>query len=113
MKIGTHYDKHNYNCANFVADWYNKHLDIEIPVINEFDRSFIVWMRRNFNPVKKPTDHCLVLMVEPCGSYHIGVYYEHGVYHNFKPVKSHGSVVKSTLGSIKANYTKVSFHKWS
>ena len=111
--IGKHYVKHGYNCANFVADWYARHLNVTIPVVNEFDRSFMVWMRKNFTDISTPVDHCLVLMVNPTGGHHIGVYHDYGVHHNFKPCVGLGSVCKWTLGSINAYYPKVSFHKWS
>lgn len=111
--IGKHYKRSGYNCANLVADWYEQYLGVNIPVINEFDRSFMVWMRRNFTPINSPEDHCLVLMTEPNGGQHIGVYHDYGVTHNFKPNNGHGSVCKWTLGSIHAYYPKVSFHKWS
>ena len=112
MLVGKHYKQHGYNCANFVADWYEKHLNVNIPVVDEFGRSFLVWMRKNFTDIKQPEDHCLVLMVNPFGGYYVGVYYDYGVYHNFKPNVGHGSVCKWTLGSVNAYYSKVSFHKW-
>lgn len=110
IPVGQHYRKHEYNCANFVADWYRDNLSIDIPVVNEFDRSFVVWMRRNFVDIERPVDHCLVLMVNSDGSYHIGVYYDHGVYHNFKPSVGKGAVCKWTLGSVNTYYKRVSFH---
>jgi len=113
MLVGKHYKKHGYNCADFVAEWYKKQLNVTIPVVNEFDRSFLVWMRKNFTDIKSPEEHCLVLMMNPGGGYHIGVYHDYGVYHNFKPNTGHGSVCKWTMGSIKTYYSKVSFHKWS
>ena len=112
MLVGKHYKKHGYNCANFVAEWYEKHLNVNIPIINEFDRSFLVWMRRNFTDIKSPVEHCLVLMVNLDGGYHIGVYHDYGVYHNYKPTVGYGSVVKWTIGSVNTYYSKVSYHKW-
>lgn len=112
-RVGQHYIKDGYNCANFVSDWYRERLGVEIPVINEFSRSFLVWMRRNFTDVSVPFDNCLVLMVNGDDSYHVGVYHDGGVWHNFKPSVGHGSVCKWTLGSVKAYYKRVSFHKWS
>lgn len=111
--VGKHYVKNRYNCANFVSEWYKNHLGIEIPVVNEFSRSFVVWMRRNFVDISIPEDHCLVLMVNLDGSYHVGVYHDGGVWHNFKPANRLGSVCKWTLGSVKTSYQKVSFHRWS
>lgn len=111
--IGRHYRKHSYNCANFVSDWYKEKLNIEIPVVNEFDRSFVVWMRRNFMDVIQPQENDLVLMVCRSGEYHIGVYHNYGVIHNYKTAKSHGSVCWDTLLAVKKNYQKVTFHRWS
>lgn len=111
--VGKHYVKDRYNCANFVSEWYRDKLGIEIPVINEFSRSFLVWMRRNFTDITTPENNCLVLMITNEGTYHVGVYESGGVWHNFRPSRGHGAVCKWTLGSIKAHYKRVSFHKWS
>lgn len=111
--IGVNYRKHSYNCANFVSDWYKDKLGVEIPVVNEFGRSFVVWMRRHFSDVTNPTENDLVLMIQRDGSYHVGVYHNHGVIHNFKPHSSHGSVCWDTLLAIKKNYREVTFHRWS
>ncbi|QGF20994.1 hypothetical protein PP409_gp28 [Vibrio phage Seahorse] len=111
--VGKHYSKKNYNCAHFVSDWYKEKLGIEVPVINEFGLSFVVWMKRHFNEITKPCEHCLVLMINLDGSYHIGVYHDLGVWHNFNPSVGSGSVVKWTLGSVNSYYKKVSFHEWS
>lgn len=109
--VGKHYIKNGYNCANFVSEWYETKLSIKVPVENEFSRSFVVWMRRHFHEIKRPEEHCLVLMVGSSGVYHIGVYHDSGVWHNFKPSNTYGSVVKWTLGSIRASYSKVTFHR--
>lgn len=111
--IGRKYDKREYNCAHFVSDWYRDNLNIIIPVENEFSLSFVVWMRRNFEPVKIPQDSDLVLMTTNDGSYHVGVWHKSGVVHNCGINNKHGSVIKSTLGTIRSNYVKVSFHRWS
>ena len=113
MLIGKHYKKQSYNCAHFVSQWYKERLDIEIPVLNEFSRSFVIWLRKHFEPIPLPEDNCLVLMVNADGSYHIGVYYDLGVHHNFKPSIGHGAVCKWALSAVNTYYTKVSFHKWS
>lgn len=109
--IGRHYRRNDYNCAHFVADYYREKLGVEIPVINEFDRSFIKWMRQHFTQVEKPVENCLVYMIQDKQS-HIGVYADHGVYHNYKPMASLGSVVHSQLGAIKRTYTQVSYWTW-
>lgn len=110
--IGRHYRRDGYNCAHFVADYYREKLNIEIPVVNEFDLSFMRWMRHNFIKSEKPVEHCLVLMVQDKQS-HIGVYADAGVYHNYKPTVALGSVVHSQLGVIKRTYSQVSYWIWS
>lgn len=110
--IGTHYNEVSYNCAHFVASWYDKKLNIKIPVIDEFDLSFMRWMRKHFTQIDKPEDNCLVKMKITNGV-HIGVYSNNGVYHNYKIGNAKGSVVHWDLGVIKRNYEKVTFWKWS
>lgn len=113
MFIGKEYKRNEYNCAHYVADWYRVRKRIEIPVISVFDRSFIVWLRKHFHPVVKPGNDDLVLMVNNDGSYHIGVYFDHGVFHNFEPEYGSGSVCKWTMSSVKKYYKEVRFYKWS
>lgn len=110
--IGRHYRKDSYNCAHFVADWYREKLGIEIPTGNVWEMSFIIWLRRNFKQISKPTNNCLVVM-ECYGTRHIGVYADYGVYHNYRVGEHHGSVVQWTLGQIKRNYHEVTYWLWS
>lgn len=109
--IGTHYNALTFNCAHFVAEWYREKLDIHIDVVNEFDISFIRWMRLNFTQTPKPVDNCLVYM-QSNGSSHIGIYSDYGVYHNYQNGKAKGSVVHWDLGTINRNYKKVTYWKW-
>ena len=44
IPIGKSYSKPDYNCAHFVAQWYMENLNIEIPVVNEFNLSFVMWL---------------------------------------------------------------------
>ena len=108
--IGTHYSN-DFNCAHFVAKWYEKNLCIKIPVIDEFEISFVRWMRKHFQEIKKPENNCLVLMYKS-GSNHVGIYSDYGVYHNYKAGKAHGSVVHWTMGVVARNYQKVTYWKW-
>jgi hypothetical protein len=110
--IGEHYDHVNYNCAHFVASWYEKHLGIIIPIVNEFELSFIRWMRKHFVKIEKPENGCLVKMSINKGI-HVGVYSDYGVYHNYMGGEAKGSVVHWDMGVIKRNYNKVTFWKWS
>jgi len=109
--IGAHYHPNDFNCAHFVAQWYSEKLNIEIPIIDEFELSFLRWMRKHFIVIDKPEINCLVHMQSDNTS-HIGVYCDYGVYHNYKPTKSKGSVVHWDIGVIIRNYKKVTYWKW-
>lgn len=113
--IGRHYVKDTYNCAHFVADWYREKLNVDVPTDNVFDRRFVIWLRKHFDQVDgSPMDHDLALMVNTDGTYHIGVYYENGVLHNFqRNINSNGSVCKWTLGTVMTYYNQVRFYRWS
>lgn len=109
--IGRHY-RDDYNCGHFVSDFYREKLGIEIPTDNQFDISFVRWLRHNFKQVDKPVENCLVRMNNRrCN--HIGVYADYGVYHNYKANNKHGAVVHWTLGVVKRNYEKVTYWIWS
>lgn len=110
--IGTHYDAKNFNCAHFVASWYRDNLNIEIPIIDEFELSFVRWMIRNFVKIDRPEQNCLVNMHNNDVS-HIGVYDNYGVIHNYKIGNAKGSVVHWDLGVVMRNYKKVTFWQWS
>lgn len=112
MVVGEHYDKINYNCAHAVADYYKRELNIVIPVINEFEISFVRWMMKHFTHIDTPKEHCLVYMTNRDNSIHIGVYADYGVYHNYHQ-GGYGSVVHSELSYIKNTYKKVSYLEWS
>jgi hypothetical protein len=110
--IGKHYSHTDYNCAHFVASWYEQKLNITIPVINEFELSFVMWMRKHFVRIEKPENNCLVKMSITNGT-HIGVYSNYGVYHNYISGNKKGAVVHWNMGVINRNYNKVTFWKWS
>lgn len=108
----NNYDLKKFNCAHFVAQWYSEKLNIEIPVIDEFELSFTRWMRKHFTPIDKPEENALVIMISNDAS-HTGVYADNGVYHNYKPRTKLGSVVHWDLGVVCRNYDEVKFYKWS
>jgi len=109
--IGKHYNYDNYNCAHFVSDWYKEKLNIEIPITNQFDMSFVRWLRKNFTEIDKPINNCLVVMKDKKLN-HIGVYSDYGVYHNYQVSNKHGSVQHWPLGVVKRNFKKVTYWKW-
>lgn len=110
--IGKHYDYKNYNCAHFFAEWYKEKLGIIIPVVNQFELSFVLWLRRNFRQIDKPVENCLVYMKQR-NLTHVGVFADNGVYHNYKPARANGSVQHWPLGVTKRNYKEVTFWVWS
>lgn len=110
--IGKHYSRDEYNCAHFVAEYYSSKLNIHIPVLNEFELSFVSWLRHNFKQVISPVEHCLVRMKDNKTS-HVGVYADNGVYHNYRTARCKGSVVHWPLGVTKRNYEKVTYWVWS
>lgn len=112
MNIGKHYNYETYNCAHYVSEWYSEKLNIEIPTYNQFDISFVRWLRHNFTEVLKPTDNCIVVMKDEKVN-HIGIYCDYGVYHNYQVRGSNGSVVHWPLGVVKRNYKKVTYWLWS
>lgn len=111
--IGKHYREGVYDCAHYVAEWYSTNCDIQIPVDGPFDLSFVRWLRKHFKPVKTPQNHDLVLMVNRGGGYHVGVFYNGRIYHNFKPAIGHGSVCDWSVLAVKSYYKKVVFGRWS
>lgn len=110
--IGKHYSLTEYNCAHFFAEWYREKLNIEIPVHNQFELSFVKWLRQNFKQVGKPVEHCLVYMKQHRQA-HVGVFADNGVYHNYKPSVANGAVVHWTLGCVKRSYNEVTYWIWS
>lgn len=110
--IGLHYHETDFHCAHFVAKWYRDKLNITIPIVDEFELSFMRWMRKHFTQLTKPEPHCLVNMVSNNTS-HVGIYYDYGVYHNHQAGKAKGAVVHWELGLVLRNYNKVTYWKWS
>ena len=110
--IGKHYSRDNYHCAHFLAEWYKEKLGIVVPIENEFEISFMRWMRQHFTQIETPVDNCLVYMYQH-KTVHVGVYCDYGVYHNYKPERVAGSVVHWELGVIKRSFEKVSYWQWS
>ncbi len=98
--IGKHYKKYDYHCMHYVAERYERTLGIEIPIIDEFERSFLRWMREHFSPIDSPENECLVKMSTRDGKYHVGVYADYGVYHNYQIGNAYGSVIHSEMSMI-------------
>ncbi len=110
--IGKEYSERDYNCAHFVAEYYKKNFDIDVPTGEVFSREFVIWMRKHFQPIQTPCEHALVLMVNYDGTYHVGVYCNFMVKHNFKPVRGNGSVCAWTMSAVNKYYKEVRFYQW-
>ena len=113
MIIGEHYNKSLYNCAHAVASYYERELNITIPVVNEFESSFMRWMAKHFTKIDRPEEHCLVYMTNSDNTTHIGVYANYGVYHNYRYGQGYGAVIHSELSYILSSHKRVSYYKWS
>lgn len=110
--IGRHYDIEKYHCANLVSDWYYDNYKIIIPVETAYDISFTRWMRKNFKPINKPINGCIV-RAKLNRDTHVGIYISNGVLHNFKPFYGKGSVVHWDMGVMYRFYDKLEFFEWS
>lgn len=97
-----------YNCANYAIECLNKIHGLDIKVENGFEwqSEFIPYIRKWFRPSKTPVDHCLVVMRARNGELHLGMYRNYMIEHNYKPMGGCGSVIKSDLGTIKAEFDK-------
>lgn len=108
-----HYHKQNYNCAHYAVDRLNEihGLSIEFANGDEWQLSFIEMLRESFKPSKTPSDGCLVVMSNHEGSLHVGVFNSWHVEHNYRTVEGDGSVIKSDMGTIRAEFKRVRFYE--
>ena len=99
---------HNYNCASYAVERLNElhNLGIKIENGNEWQASFIPHLRQWFEPIGKPVNGCLVVMKALDGGLHLGVYEDYLVAHNYKPSGGAGGLMRSDLGTIKAEFNK-------
>lgn len=97
---------HQYNCASYAIERLNElhDLGIEIKEGTEWQSSFIPFMRKYFTPTDTKEDGCLVVIVALNDEMHLGVYENYMVSHNYKASGGAGSVIKSDLGTIRAEF---------
>ncbi|AZU97855.1 hypothetical protein [Vibrio phage LP.2] len=106
------YHKDNWNCAHEAVDRINKlhGLSIRFDSGQEWQASFLPYLREYFKPVRFPVDKCLVVMTQQDGSLHLGTYESYGVRHNYKPIDSAGCVIISDMGTIRSEYKRVRYY---
>ena len=109
------YDAHNYNCAHYAIEQINvaTGADITFKSGDEWQVDFIRYLRANFTRINKPTQNCLVVMSQHTGGLHLGVYRDYAVSHNYNSMFGAGSVIKSDLGTIRANYKRIRFYDYN
>jgi hypothetical protein len=95
-----------YNCASYAVERLNElhGLDIKVGKGNEWQASFIPFMRKYFKPSPVKVEGCLVVMTALNGCMHLGVYENYMITHNYKTSGGAGSVIKSDLGTIRTEF---------
>jgi hypothetical protein len=95
-----------FNCASYAVTRINEMygLDIKIGGGNEWQAKFIPYMRSHFKPSPVKVEKCLVVMSALNGTMHLGIYENYMVTHNYKAAGGAGSVIRSDLGTIRAEF---------
>lgn len=107
------YDKERNNCAHHAVRRLNEIWDMSIVFANgdEWQRDFVIMLRKQFTPVTKPSEGCLVVMDQGDGSQHLGVFTDWCIEHNFEPLTGgSGCVIISDIGVINGLYSKVRYY---
>lgn len=106
------YHKHRFNCAHYAIGEMNRlhGTGIKISEGQEWQASFLPYLRNYFKPSKTPVNNCLVVMSQGDDSLHLGVYRDYSVHHNYKPFDCAGCVIISDMGTIRAEYKRVRFY---
>ena len=107
------YDATRFNCSHYAVQELNKAHGLAIQVSDgiEWQPRFLRVLRRFFAPISAPCDNCLVVMRNHDNTLHIGIYRDHGVWHNWaRGDGSGGCLIKSDLSTIRANYLDVHFY---
>jgi hypothetical protein len=115
--IGTPYNRLNHNCTHEVGEWYilNGYPDTT-PISNgvEFERSFILWMRRKFIKIESLEQAALILMkVKMTNDLHIGVWDQGMVHHCHDSLDgSGGQTIRSPLSILKRDYKNITYWRF-
>ncbi len=103
------YDKHRYNCAHHAIRRINELVGCNIHWSDgdEWQVEFVRTLRETFTPLKTPTNNCLVVMTDQLGAFHLGVYRNYMVEHNYVD-----NVILSDLGTIKEEFKRVRYYEY-
>lgn len=105
------YNRENYNCAHHAVkrlnDWHGCNIAFADGDVWQVD--FIKMLRKEFKPVKRPVNKCLVVMVAH-GQFHLGVYDNFTVEHNYNADGMAGSVILNDMGTIRSEFERVRFY---
>ena len=80
-------------------------MDIHWETGDEWQVGFLSVLRKLFEPISEPVNGCLVVMNGYCGGFHLGVYNNYAVEHNYEC-----GVIISDLGTITAEFKRVRFY---
>lgn len=100
IAIGNAYNRKHLNCAHYVAQYYGV-----APPDNE--KAFIIWMRRNFEPIETPIDGCLVVAGP---SLHVGIYVDYCVKHMQNEADG-GQLSIMEMAMFRQLYKNIRFYK--
>lgn len=103
------YDKRRYNCAHHAIRRINEIFgcDIHWSEGDEWQVEFIRTLRDTFTPIKIPHDGCLVVMTCYLGSFHLGVYRNYMIEHNYVD-----NVIMSDIGTINEEFKRVRYYEY-
>jgi len=106
--------KKDYNCSQHAVSLINKSCGAEFNISagEEWQVDFIRMLRDRFKPIKKPKENCLVVMNDMSGSFHLGVYHDFMIEHNYKPLSGSGHVIMSDIGTIRSLFKRVRFYAY-
>ena len=100
ISIGQSYNRKTMNCAHFVAQFFN------VPAPDD-EAKFIRWMRKNFTPIEKAEEGCLIVVGPPL---HVGVYTDWSVKHMQNEADG-GQLVKVEMAIFKQTYKNIRFYR--
>ena len=105
------YHKERFNCAHWAINEINNvhGTNIKFEDGDAWQASFLPFLRGYFKPVDRPVDECLVVMTTQSNSFHVGIYRNFSVHHNYN-FGSSGCVIISDMGSIRAEFKRVRFY---
>jgi hypothetical protein len=103
------YSKEKYNCAHHAIRRINERLGCNIHWSegDEWQVEFVRNLRKNFKPIPTPHENCLVVMTCYLGEFHLGIYRNYMVEHNYVD-----SVILSDIGTINEEFKRVRYYEY-